>query len=247
MGRVSGKVVLITGGARGMGASHARRLIAEGAKVMITDMLDEEGAATAAALGDHARFLHHDVRSESQWQNIVRDTEAAFGPVSVLVNNAGILGVGNVETLEEADYRRVIDINQVAVFLGMKSVLPSMKRAGGGSIINISSVAGLVGIAGSLSYVASKFAVSGMTKAAAIELAPYNIRVNSIHPGLIRTPMTDPTQETEAILTAAAAEIPACRVGEPDEVSSIILLLASDESRYSTGAAFVVDGGFSCK
>ncbi|MDB5970044.1 MAG: 3-oxoacyl-ACP reductase [Hydrocarboniphaga sp.] len=247
MGRVGGKVAIVTGAARGMGASHARRLVAEGAKVVLTDVLDAEGEATARALGGNARYLHQDVTSEAQWQQIVSDTEAAFGPVSVLVNNAGIASWGALETLKEADYRRIIDINQVSVFLGMKSVLPSMKRAGGGSIVNISSSAGLVGVPQCLAYVASKFAVRGMTKTAAIEFAPYNIRVNSIHPGFIRTLMAVPGPESEALLAGVVAATPAHRMGDPDEVSSIVLMLASDEARFSTGAEFVVDGGLTCQ
>lgn len=247
MGRVSGKVAIVTGGARGMGAADAQWLVREGAKVMLTDVLDEEGKAMAAALGPNARFLHHDVTREAEWKRIVSETEAAFGPVSVLVNNAGIATYHPLETYEEAEYRRVIDINQVSVFLGMKSVVASMKRAGGGSIINMSSVCGIIGTAGNIAYVASKFAVRGMTKSAAIELAPYNIRVNSIHPGLIMTPMTKPTPDTEAMLAASAAATPAGRVGQPDEIASVVLMLASDESHFSTGAEFVIDGGLTCK
>jgi 3alpha(or 20beta)-hydroxysteroid dehydrogenase len=251
MGRVSGKVVIVTGAARGMGAAHARMLIAEGAKVMLTDVLDVEGEATAKALGGNARYLHHDVSKEAEWKQIVAATEAAFGPVSVLVNNAGIFTFGviktAIETMEESEYRRTIDVNQVSVFLGMKAIIPSMKRAGGGSIINISSAAGIVGSAYGSAYCASKFAVRGMTKSAAIELAPYNIRANSIHPGLIKTAMTMIMPETEATMLAAAAATPAKRIGEPDEVANVVLMLASDESRFSTGAEFVVDGGFSCQ
>jgi 3alpha(or 20beta)-hydroxysteroid dehydrogenase len=246
-GRVDGKVAIITGAARGMGAAHARRLIEEGAKVMLTDVLDQEGEATAKALGANAQYRHHDVTREAEWKQIVSDTEAAFGPVNVLVNNAGIVDWSPIETMEESQYRRVIDINQVSVFLGMKSVLASMKRAGGGSIINISSVAGLLGNPNVLAYTASKFAVRGMSKSAAIEFAPHNIRVNSIHPGIIRTPMTMPTPETESQFTALAAQTPAARAGEPDEVANVVLMLASDETRFSTGAEFVVDGGFSCQ
>lgn len=247
MGRVSGKVAIVTGAARGMGAADARRLIEEGAKVMLTDVLDKDGEETARGLGANARFLQHDVTSEAEWKRIVSETEAAFGPVSVLVNNAGIVIYGQIETTEEADYRRVIDVNQVSVFLGMKSVLPSMKRAGGGSIINISSVAGLVGCPSALGYTASKFAVRGMTKSAAIEFAPYNIRVNSVHPGVIRTPMTAPTPESAVLVESIAAQAPAGRMGEVDEVANVVLMLASDESRFSTGAEFVVDGGMSCR
>lgn len=247
MGRVSGKVAIVTGAARGMGAAFAQRLIEEGAQVMLTDVLEAEGTATAKALGDNARFLRHDVVSEDEWKRIVSETEAAFGPVSVLINNAGIVAYGPLETMDEADYRRVIDINQVSVFLGMKSIVHSMKRAGGGSIVNISSVCGIIGTSHTMAYAASKFAVRGMTKSAAIELAAYNIRVNSIHPGFIDTPMTKPTPETAADHAAAAAATPAKRSGKPDEVANVVLMLASDETRFSTGAEFVVDGGYTCQ
>lgn len=249
MGRVSGKVAIVTGAARGMGEAHARRLIEEGAKVVLTDVRDEEGSALAKTLGPNARYMHLDVVSEAEWQRIVADTEAAFGPVSVLVNNAGIAPGSPLEATTESDFRRVIDINQVGVFLGMKSVIPSMRRAGGGSIINISSSLGIVGAPYVCAYVASKFAVRGMSKSAAIELAKDNIRVNSLHPGTIRTPLftesvgAGATEETVAALTAGT---PAGRIGEPEEVANVMLMLASDESRFTTGAEFVVDGGLSC-
>ena len=247
MGRVSGKVVLVTGGARGMGAAHAMRLVEEGAKVMITDVLDADGNALAKKLGANAKYLHQDVTKEAEWKAVVAATEAAFGQISVLINNAGIVEYSPIESMEESLYRRVVDINQVSVFLGMKSVLPSMKRAGGGSIINISSVAGMLGLANALGYTASKFAVRGMTKSAAIEFAPYNIRVNSIHPGLIRTAMTETTPETEAMMQQLVDTSPAKRKAEPEEVTAVVLLLASDETRFSTGAEFVIDGGMSCQ
>lgn len=247
MGRVTGKVAIVTGGARGMGASHGRRLIEEGAKVVLTDVLDREGQETAKILGSYAAYFHHDVTSEQQWIEVVEKTEALFGPVSVLVNNAGMVQMHAIEGLSEAEYRRTIDVNQVSVFLGMKSVLPSMKKAGGGSIINISSIAGITGAPDSVAYCASKFAVRGMTKVAAIEFARHNIRVNSIHPGLIRTPMTVATPESEALLSTLLQGTPAARIGEPEEVSNVVLLLASDESRFSTGAEFVVDGGVTCQ
>lgn len=247
MGRVSGKVAIVTGAARGMGAEDAKRLIEEGAKVMLTDVLDAEGEATAKALGSNARYTHHDVSKEADWKKVVAETEKAFGPVSVLVNNAGICTYCPIETLEEADFRRVVDINQVSVFLGMKSVLPSMKRAGGGSIVNISSAAGIIGGPTTLAYTASKFAVRGMTKSAAVELASLNIRVNSIHPGIINTPMTTTLSVNPELIAQVAASSPAARPGEPDEVAAVVLMLASDESRFSTGAEFVVDGGATCQ
>ncbi|WP_227396178.1 glucose 1-dehydrogenase [Jeotgalibacillus aurantiacus] len=242
MGRLDGKVALITGGARGMGASHAKAFIAEGAKVVITDVLTEEGEKTAHALGDHCVFFKHDVTSEEEWKDIVHKTEEHFGPISVLVNNAGIVIQEPLESLSLENYRKVIDINQVGVFLGMKSVLPSMKKADKGSIINISSISGMVGQAMTLAYNASKFAVRGMTKSAAVELGPHGIRVNSIHPGIIKTPMTQ-TPELEAVLEQMLAGIPLGRQAEPEEVSALCVFLASDESSYSSGSEFIIDGG----
>lgn len=244
--RVAGKVAVVTGAARGMGAAFARCLVAEGAKVMLTDVLDAEGREVAQALGDNARFLHHDVTREAEWWQVIAKTEAAFGPVSVLVNNAGIVAIAPTETLSEADYRRVVDVNQASVFLGMKTALPSLKRAGGGSIINLSSVCGIVGTPQTLAYTASKFAVRGMTKAAAIEFAPFRIRVNSIHPGGIRTPMTTPAPGAEDLSLTVALLQPAARMGEAAEVAAIVLLLASDEAAFATGVEFVVDGGMCC-
>jgi len=245
--RVKGKVALITGAAQNMGAADAKRLIEEGAKVMITDVLDEKGEAMAKALGPNARYLHHDVSKEADWKRVVAETEAAFGPVSVLVNNAATALKGPIETMEEADYRRIVDINQVSVFLGMKSVIPSMKRAGGGSIINISSTAGLVGQAEMLAYTATKFAVRGMTKSAAIELAPFNIRVNSVHPGVIAKPDSGLRPGLEEYIKQLASMAPAARIANPDEIATVVLLLASDECRFATGAEFVVDGGQTCQ
>ena len=247
MGRVTGKVAIVTGAARGMGAAHAKRLIEEGAKVMLTDVLDSEGEATAKALGSNARYLHLDVTKDSDWQSVMSATEAAFGPVSVLINNAAILFFSDIGSMEESDFRRVQDINTVSVFLGMKAALPSLKRANGGSIINISSISGLLGMTNAVAYTASKFAVRGMTKAAAVEFAPFNIRVNSVHPGVIRTPMTTPTPESEKQLVDATAGTPAGRFGEAEEVANVVLMLASDESLFSTGAEFIVDGGLSCQ
>lgn len=242
MGKLDGRVAIITGGARGQGAAHARRFVEEGAKVMITDILEEEGKALADELGENARFMKHDVTSEEQWKQVVAETENVFGPVNILVNNAGIVMVKEIEELSEAEYRKVIDINQVGVFLGMKCVLPSMKKNDSGSIINISSINGLRGSAGTIGYDASKFAVRGMTKTAALEFAKYNIRVNSVHPGPIDTPMIA-SEETRDIVKEMAEGIPLKRVGTPDEVSKLIVFLASDDSSYCTGSEFVIDGG----
>ena len=238
MGRLSGKVAIVSGGARGMGSSFSAAIAREGGRVLIADLLEEEGRALAAAIGDKAAFVRLDVTSRTSWLEAVAAAESAFGSVGVLVNNAGIDLQHYVETVSEAEYRRVIDVNQVGVFLGMQAVVPSMRRQGGGSIINLSSIAGLNGSPGEFSYIASKWAVRGMTKAAAAELGPHGIRVNSVHPGIVRTKMTEvypPEIQNRAVLG---------RPGEPEEVAPLVVFLASEESRYITGAEHVVDGGF---
>lgn len=242
MGRLEGKVALITGGARGMGASHAKLFIKEGAKVVITDVLTEDGEKTAEALGEHCVFFKHDVTSEDEWKHVVSKTEEHFGPINILVNNAGIVIQEPLESLSLENYKKVIDINQVGVFLGMKSVIPSMKKTEKCSIVNISSISGMVGQPMTLAYNASKFAVRGMTKSAAVELGPLGIRVNSIHPGIIKTPMTQ-TPELEAVIEQMLQGIPLGRTAEPEEVSNLCLYLASDESSYSSGSEFIIDGG----
>ena len=242
MGRLDGKVALITGGARGMGASHARAFIAEGAKVAITDILAEEGEKTAQELGNSAIFIKHDVTKEADWENAVKKTEEAFGPVSVLVNNAGIARNEPTENVTVESYHQVYEINQLSVFLGMKTVFPSMKNAKAGSIVNISSLSGMVGQAANLAYNATKFAVRGMTKSAAIEWGAHGIRVNSVHPGIIKTPMTA-AEELQPILEEMSKTIPLKRTGDPEDITHLCVYLASDESSYSTGAEFVVDGG----
>lgn len=248
MGRVKGKIALVTGAARGMGAAIARRLVEEGAKVTLADVLDDAGTATADAIGAGAQFLHLDVAKAADWDAVISKIEAENGPLSVLVNNAGVgADAKPIEDLTESDYRRIIDINQVSVFLGIKSASASMRRAGGGSIINISSVGGLKGSPYSMSYVASKFAVTGMTKVAALELARHNIRVNSIHPGFTRTQMIVPTPKAEAALKSILERVPTHRLGEPDEIANVAVLLASDEAPSTTGAEFVIDGGLTCK
>lgn len=241
MKRLEGKVAIITGGSRGMGASHAQRFIKEGAKVVFTDILVEEGEALARELGENARFIKHDVTKLDEWKNVVAETEATFGPVNVLVNNAGISFAKSMEEITEEEYLRVIHINQVSVFLGMKSVIPSMKKAKGGSIVNISSMSGFVGTPHSIAYDASKFAVRGMTKTAALELSSYGIRVNSVHPGLIETPMMKDVPEN--IKEEISKDLPLARLAKPEEVTNLVLYLASDEASYSTGSEFIVDGG----
>jgi len=240
MSRLLGKVAIVTGGARGMGEAHARKFVAEGAKVVFTDINEAAGQALAQELGENALFIKQDVTSASDWEKVVAETEKTFGLVNVLVNNAGISIANNIEHMSEEQYRKIIDINQVSVFLGMKAVLASMKQAGSGSIVNISSINGLVG--GAPGYTDSKFAVRGITKAAALEFAQYGIRVNSVHPGVIETPMVTEGDAVEQI-KAFAKMIPMQRMAQAEEITNLVLFLASDESSYSTGAEFVADGG----
>jgi|SRR5580692_11191427 3alpha(or 20beta)-hydroxysteroid dehydrogenase len=246
MGRLDGKVALITGGARGMGKSHVRHFVAEGAQVVFGDVLDDKGTAVAAALGEQScRYLHQDVTSEDDWAAAVALAVDSFGKLDVLVNNAGILTFASIADMPLADFRRVLEVNAVGGWLGMKAVIDPMTKAGGGSIVNVSSIEGFTGAAGLSAYSASKFAVRGMTKAAAQELAPFGIRVNSVHPGGVLTRMViesmgarDP-EEGEAFLKA----MPLARFAEPVEISRLVAYLASDESSYSTGSEFVADGG----
>lgn len=249
MGRVDGKVAIVTGGARGLGEAMVRLLVREGAQVVVADILDKEGSGLTAELGPRAIFHHHDVTSYDSWQSTIAEAEVQFGPVSVLVNNAGVGSVSAIGDYTEAEFRRVIDVNQISVFLALRAILPTMKRAGGGSIINLSSVSGIVGKPHTLAYTASKFAVRGMTKVAALEYGEHNIRVNSIHPGACRTSMvvTSADGELQPIVRQLLETIPARRLGEPEEIAQMVVALASDEMRYATGAEFVVDGGMSCE
>jgi 3alpha(or 20beta)-hydroxysteroid dehydrogenase len=242
MGRLDGKVALITGGARGQGAEEARLFVAEGATVVLTDVLDDEGKQTATDIGAAATFHHHDVTSEADWTGLVETVLADCGQLDVLVNNAGILSIAPLVMTTEAEYRRVIDVNQVGTFLGMKAVVPHMVERQRGSIINISSVAGLMGSPGMIAYGASKWAVRGMTKAVALEVASFGVRVNSIHPGIIETPMLEEF-ERWGIMPQVMERVPVGRRAEATEVAHLALYLASDESAYSTGSEFVVDGG----
>lgn len=244
MARLEGKVAIITGSAQGMGAAHAKKFIAEGAKVVLTDLNEEKGNAFAAELGENAIFVKQNVANEEDWKNVVAKAEEAFGPVNVLVNNAGITMAKSITDTSVEDYRKIVEINQVSVFLGIKSVISSMEKAGQGTIVNISSLNGLVG--GAVGYTDTKFAVRGITKAAALELAPKNIRVNSVHPGVIATPMVV-QEDTKAAVEAFSKMIPMGRVAQPEEVSDLVLYLASEESSYSTGSEFIVDGGMSAR
>lgn len=236
MGRFDGTVALISGGARGMGASHVRGLVAEGAKVIFGDILDDTGKGLEEEVGASAHFVRLDVTKDDDWKLAVAAAERDFGPISLLVNNAGIVAYGAVDEMEPDEFRRVIDINLTGTFLGMHYAVPSMRNAGGGAIINISSTAGLMGYATISAYGASKWGVRGMTKAAAMELGKDNIRVMSIHPGPIRTPMTADFDDS---LTAAQ---PIARWGEPEEVTKLMMFMAADAT-YSTGSEWIVDGG----
>lgn len=242
--RLKDKVIIITGAAQGMGATHAQLCVEAGAKVVLTDINSDKGEALAKELGSNALFIKHDVIDEKDWTQVVKQTEVQFGQVNVLVNNAGITMSKSILNITLEEYRRILEINQVSVFLGMKAVIPSMQKSKQGSIINISSINGMVG--GAIGYTDSKFAVRGMTKAAALECAPFGIRVNSIHPGVIATPMIM-QGDTKAAVDAFAKTIPLQRVAQPEEVSGMVIYLASDESSYSTGSEFIIDGGLTAQ
>jgi 3alpha(or 20beta)-hydroxysteroid dehydrogenase len=239
MGRLDDKIAIVSGGARGMGASHCRAMVAEGARVVVGDVLEEEGAVLAKELGDAAMFVPLDVTDEEAWSTAVARTVDTFGPPSVLVNNAGIVRIGLMPDMAKADFEAVLAVNLVGVWLGMRAVAPAMMNAGGGSIINVSSTAGLAGYAGISGYVASKWGVRGITKSAALEFGTRGVRVNSIHPGAIETPMVMSANVTDSMWAGQA--IP--RIGQPAEVSALVVFLASDESSYCTGHEFVIDGG----
>ena len=256
MGRLDGKVALITGGARGMGESHVRAFAAEGARVVFGDVLDDKGKAVASSLGDSVRYIHHDVTSEEEWASAVACAVETFGKLDILVNNAGVLKFGRITDMSFPEFRRVLEVNACGQWLGMKSVISPMRDAGGGSIVNVSSIEGLAGAAGLSAYSASKFAVRGMTKTAAQELGAYGIRVNSIHPGAILTDMIMEAAASLGVNKGGDADadtadhykrffdsIPLKRLGEVADVTKLVVFLASDESSYSTGSEFVVDGG----
>ena len=249
MNRLDGDVALVSGGARGLGRAIVESFVREGARVVIADLRHEQAQSVAADLGSSARAIRLDVTDEDSWLDVVADTEREFGSITVLVNNAGLAeGAPIAETTLES-YRRVTEVNQTGVFLGIKSVIPAMKRAGRGSIINISSIDGLVGSPRIISYIASKWAVRGMTKAVAMEMGPFGIRVNSIHPGHVVTELglpdgVDPSMISEMVEGHTARHAPMQRTGTPQEIAAMAVFLASDESSYCTGSEFVVDGGF---
>jgi 3alpha(or 20beta)-hydroxysteroid dehydrogenase len=243
MGDLAGRRVLISGAARGQGAAEAAMFVARGARVLLGDVLDEQGAALAARLGPTACYARLDVTCEADWAAAVALAEADFGGLDVLVNNAGVVRAAPLVDTSVADFRAVTDVNQLGCFLGMRAAVPAMRAGGGGSIVNISSVAGLKGVPGVIAYVASKFAIRGMTKAAALELGRYGIRVNSVHPGTIDTDMVRGPEFDHLDKDAVFAGLPVPRIGQPDEVAEVVAFLASDASSYCTGSEFVVDGG----
>ena len=244
MARLNGKIAVITGASQGMGTAHARAFVAEGAKVVLTDLNATAGEALAEELGAAAIFVEHDVADAAGWARVVAAAEARFGPINVLVNNAGIIGpVAKTEELSQADFLKVCAVNQLGVFLGMQAVLPAMVAQGGGSIVNISSISGIVAIVGTpnLAYAGSKFAVRGMTKQVALEYGKQGIRANSVHPGYVKTPMMVAATDEDG--GGAAESIPIGRFAESDEISPLVVFLASDEASFITGMEHVIDGG----
>ncbi len=243
MGRLDDKVALISGGARGQGAAEATAMVAEGARVMIGDVLDDEGRALAEELGDAAAFVHLDVTDEASWDDAVAATVERHGSLSVLVNNAGIMRLGTIEHQDVADFHAVVAVNQVGCFLGMRAVIPAMRANGSGSIINTASISGMMGTVGLGAYSASKWAVRGLTKTAALELGHDGIRVNSVNPGTIDTAMISSPDFDDVDKDAYFAAQPIPRIGRPEEVAAMVVFLASDDSSYCTGSEFVLDGG----
>jgi 3alpha(or 20beta)-hydroxysteroid dehydrogenase len=244
-GRLAGKVALVTGAASGQGEAEATLFAAEGALVVVADIDEERGRAVAADIGDAASFVRLDVSVHGEWLDVVQQIGTRFGRVDVLVNNAGI-GIGPVrlDEIDLADHHRLFDVNVHGVFYGIRTCLPLLKASGNASIVNTSSIDGIAGVLGMSSYAATKFAVTGLTKSAALELGSFGIRVNSIHPGVIATPMVrNAPESTQRRLEVLMARQPIPRPGTAEEIAQLALFLASDESSYCTGAEFVVDGG----
>ncbi|MFJ6051888.1 glucose 1-dehydrogenase [Streptomyces sp. NPDC092307] len=232
------KVVVITGAGRGQGAAEARLCAAAGARVLVTDVREDEGRAVAAELGDQGRYVRHDVADPASWATVVKEAVRAFGTVSALVNNAALWRTAHVERQRLEDFEALLRVNLLGPFLGIQAVAPVLRAAGGGSIVNISSTAGLVGIPGHAAYGSTKFGLRGLTRSAALDLARDRIRVNSVHPGAIDTPMV-----AEAVAGRDWSHVPLGRMGRPEEVGELVLFLCSDASSYVTGGEFTVDGG----
>jgi 3alpha(or 20beta)-hydroxysteroid dehydrogenase len=245
MTRLAGKVAIVTGAARGLGASISQQLHAEGAKVVVADVRDDEGNALAKSLGDGGHYVHLDVSSESEWAAALAAARKRFGPVTILVNNAGIYRTRATVEQSVEEYLQIIRINQLGTFLGMRTCFAQMRDAGGGSIVNIASTAGIEGVPMALAYTASKHAVVGMTKAAALEFGPAKVRVNVVCPGAMLTPLLVESLNLPLSTLSAApfANSPMGRMGDPSEIAPTVVFLASDASSYTTGSEFVVDGG----
>jgi len=250
MGRVQAKVAIITGAARGQGEATARLFANEGAKVMLTDLLEAEGEAVADEIGDAACFERHDVTSEQDWKHVVSTAVERFGRLDILVNNAGIMQRTPVVDCSLEEFKGVLDVNLVGPFLGMKTCAPVMHQTGGGAIVNISSIQGIVGRAGTPGYTASKFGLRGLTKTAALEFGALGVRVNSVHPGGVDTPLIQDAvpgvKITSEMLDAGHANLPIPRCGRPEDIAPTSLFLASDEAAYITGTELIVDGGMTC-
>lgn len=245
MTRLQGKVAIITGAARGQGEATARLFASEGCSVVMTDVLTSEGEAVATSIGQSAKFLHHDVSSETDWAQAVETALSAFGRIDILINNAAIPFFNPIEATSGADLMRLLTVNSLGTFLGVKAVLPLMKEARRGSIVNISSINGFRGTSGMSAYDMCKWGIRGLTKSIALEAAAYNVRVNSVHPGAIDTPMLNPTASPNTEKLARDLGIPFGRVGRPVEVAAASLFLASDEASYISGAELAVDGAWS--
>ena len=239
--RLEGKVAIITGAARGQGACEARLFIEEGARVVLGDIMDEEGQALADELGESARYVHLDVREEADWSQAI-ETAASLGPLNILINNAAVVHFSAIKETTLEDFNRVVGINQVGTFLGIRSAFEPMKAAGGGSIVNVSSIDGLQAKNGIIAYASTKWAIRGMTKVAAIEYGRHNIRVNSLHPGGVDTIMGNPGSMDNIDEFYKDQPIPRC--GQPIDIARLALFMASDECSYSTGAEFIADGGW---
>lgn len=241
MQRLKGKVALVTGGARGIGEGIVRRFVEEGAQVMISDVLDPEGQSLAEELGQ--AYIHLDVTSRAEWDAAISATETQFGKLDCLVNNAGVIVFKRLDDLSEVEIRRIIDINLIGTIIGAQAAIPALERAGGGSIINMSSADGIAGANSLTAYCASKFGVRGFTKALALELGPRNIRVNSIHPGGIVTPLSNPTNVPRDQYDMGFRIYPAQRAGDPHDIGAAAAYLASDDASYCIGTELLVDGG----